>query len=338
MKGAPRVATTSEGSAAVGAGTSRGAAFAALVLANVLWAGTYTAGKIALGEVSPVMLNTLRFTIAALLLTPVLIHERARLKPLLRSRSDLLTLSLLILLGWVLNKILEYVGLSLSTASDVALLISTESLFTAALSWTLLRERVTRLGVAALAVGMIGAYLIVARGLIPTLTVSDGVNNAARILGDLLVILSLFVEAFYTIRGKTVLNRWPPLLFTALTITGSLLFWLPAGAVAVARDGWPRLTAPGWLGIGYMAVFATVCAYWLWFRGLTVFEGSAAAPLLFIQPLLGTLIALWLLNERLTWATLVGGALIIISMTLVLRGSAGASAPEAEVAMGEPSP
>lgn len=333
-----RVAATSDERATGGAGLSRGAAFAALALANVLWAGTYVAGKVALGEVSPVTLNAFRFTLAALLLSPVLIHERARIRPLLRSRADLLTLGLLVLLGWVLNKLFEYVGLALSTASDVALLISTESLFTAALSWTLLRERVTRLGVAALAVGMFGAYLVVARGLVPTLGASDGVNNTARIVGDLLVMLALFIEALYTIRGKTVLHRWPPLFFTALTITGSLVFWLPAGAVTLAQAGWPRLTLSGWLAIGYMAVFSTVLAYWLWFRGLTIFEGSAAAPLLFIQPLLGALLALWLLGERLTWVTVVGGALILLSMILVLRGGAGAAAPEAEAALVEPSP
>jgi drug/metabolite transporter (DMT)-like permease len=333
-----RVATTSDESVTAGAGLSRGAAFATLALANVLWAGTYAAGKIALVEISPVMLNSIRFTLAASLLAPVLFHERTRIRTIARSPRDLLTLGVLILLGWVLNKLFEYVGLALSTASDVALLISTESLFTAALSWIVLRERVTRLGVAALGVGMFGAYLVVARGLIPTFDTSDGVNNAARIAGDLLVMLALFIEALYTIRGKTVLDRWPPLFFTALTITGSLLFWLPAGAVAVARSGWPHLSLTGWIGVGYMAVFSTVVAYWLWFRGLTVFEGSAAAPLLFIQPLLGTLLAIWLLGDRLTWATVAGGALILLSMLLVLRGGAGAAAPEAEAALVEPAP
>ncbi len=144
----------------------------------------------------------------------------------------------LILLGWVLNKTLEYVGLSLSTAADVALLISTESIFTAILSWTLLRERVRGSGVLAIVAGLAGAYLIVARGLVPSLASGGG---ALRIVGDLLVILSLLVEAAYTIRGKTVLVRWPPLLFTSLTITGSLVVWLPAGAIAVARAGWPHL-------------------------------------------------------------------------------------------------
>ena len=194
---------------------SRRAAFGALVLANVLWAGSYTAGKVALAELPPVELNAVRFTLAALLLAPVLIRYR---KQIPRDRRMLFILLQLSLLGFVLNKALEYIGLSLSTASDVALLIATESLFTGLLSWIFLRERVTRTGVAALAVGLLGVYLIVERGLVPNL----GEGNTTRIVGDVLVVVSLLLEAGYTVRGKTTLTTLPPLLFTALTITGSL--------------------------------------------------------------------------------------------------------------------
>jgi drug/metabolite transporter (DMT)-like permease len=318
-------------------GISRGSGFAALILANALWAGTYTAGKIALGELSPVELNALRFTLAALVLCPVLVRNRRELLTLARDRWALVTLVQLILLGWVLNKTLEYVGLALSTAAEVALLISTESLFTAVLSWVVLRERVTRAGMLALVAGLIGAYLIVARGLVPNL--GAGAAGGWRIAGDLLVILSLFVEAIYTVRGKTVLGRWPPLLFTALTITGSLVVWLPAGAIAVAHSGWPPLTLPGMLAVLYMAVVSTAIAYWLWFRGLSVVDGSAAAPLLFIQPLLGTALAVWLLHDALSWATLVGGMLILASLMLVMRGGSRAVEPVAdEPVAGEPVP
>ncbi len=324
------------GTATGQAGISRGAGFLALILANALWAGTYTAGKVALGELSPVELNALRFTLAALLLCPVLIRNRRELAALTRDWRALLTLAQLILLGWVLNKLFEYVGLALSTAADVALLISTESLFTAVLSWTVLRERVTRAGILALGAGMLGAYLIVARGVVPNL--GGGVAGVWRIVGDLLVILSLLIEARYTIKGKTVLGRWPPLLFTALTITGSLTVWLPAGAIAVAHTGWPHLTPLGLLAVLYMTVVATVIAYWLWFRGLSVIDGSAAAPLLFIQPLLGTAIAVWLLHDALTWATLVGGALILGSLLLVMRSGGTTQPIAAEPVAGEPVP
>ena len=115
---------------------SRRAAFGALVAANVLWAGTYAIGKIALAEVPPIELNVIRFLLSAILLIPVLFHYR---KQIPRDRRMLFILLQLTLLGFVLNKALEYIGLALSTASDVALLIATESIFTGLLSWIFLR-------------------------------------------------------------------------------------------------------------------------------------------------------------------------------------------------------
>lgn len=294
-------------------GTTRRAALLTLVIANALWAGTYAAGKIALADLNPVELNALRFTIASLVLLPALARGWRRIP---RDRNSLLTLAMLTLLGFVLNKAFEYFGLALSTASDVALLIATESLFTAVLSWTLLRERVTSAGVAALVIGLAGVYLIVERGLLPVIGSSGG---NARIIGDLLVIFSLLLESGYTILGKRTLTQLPPLLFTAATLTGSLIAWIPAGAAAVARSGWPHITTAGWLATLYMALIATVTGYWLWFRALAVVDASTAAPTLFIQPLLGAALGVWLLGDTVSWATWAGGALIFVSLLLVMR-------------------
>lgn len=318
--GARVTTTAASGAKAVGGGGTAGrldrrGALLTLVLANILWAGTYTAGKVALRYLSPVELNAIRFSLAALMLSPVLLRGWRRLP---RDRRAVLMLAFLTLLGFVLNKTFEYIGLSLSTASDVALLIATESIFTALLSWTLLRERVTAAGVSALVVGLLGVYLIIERGFAPNL---GGGSGAARIVGDLLVVLSLLIEALYTVKGKSALAAVPPLLFTATTITGSLFVWLPAGAVAVAHSGWPHVPPQGWLAVLYMAAIATVAGYYLWFRGLTVVDGSAAAPLLFIQPLLGATLAILLLRDIVTWATLLGGALIGASLLLVMRGA-----------------
>jgi drug/metabolite transporter (DMT)-like permease len=290
-------------------------AFVALVLANVLWAGTYTAGKIALRELSPIMLNALSFLIAALLLSPVLIRH---LRQIPRDRRTFLLLVQLVLLGFVLNKVFEYFGLALSTASDVALLIATESLFTALLSWTFLREPVTRTGLAALGVGLAGAYLIVERGFLPNL---GGGGGSVRIVGDLLVVVALLMEAGYTVRGKQTLATLPPLLFTSVTIAGSMAFLVPAGVVAVLQSGVPHLSLAGWLAVLYMALVATVAGSWLWFRALNVVHASAAAPTLFIQPLLGAALAIWLLHDALTWATVLGGSCILASLLLVVRTS-----------------
>ncbi len=259
-----------------------------LITANILWAASYVAAKFVLRDTSVNLMLALRMSISALVLLPLLIALR---KELNLTRKDIPQLALLALAGFVINKILEYGGLALTTASDVALLITSESIFTAALSWILLRERFKRMTGAALLLGLLGVYLIVERSLVPNIPSGGG---ALRIIGDLMVVLALLLEAFYTVRGKALLVKHPPLLITAASIVG-------------------------WLGVLWMALMSTVVAYFAWFRGLASVDGSAAASALFVQPLLGTVLAIVLLNEQLTPMTVIGGMLIMLSVYLISR-------------------
>src|SRR5213078_2391795 len=109
---------------------------------------------------SVTMMLALRLALAALCLLPFVFLKR---KELHLTRKDIVQLAILACLGFVLNKLLEFGGLALSTASDVALLITSESIFTAAFSWVFLRERFKRLTGFALLLGFVGVYLIVER-------------------------------------------------------------------------------------------------------------------------------------------------------------------------------
>jgi len=284
-----------------------------LILANVLWACSYVAAKYVLRDISANMMNALRMIIAAMVLLPLLI---ARRKDLNLTRRDLPQLAVLAVIGIVLAKTFEFWGLAFSSASDVALLITSESIFTAVLSWLLLRERFKIMTVFALILGMFGVYLIVERSLVPNISSGGG---ALRILGDVLVILGLVCEAFYTVRGKSLLVKHPPLLITAAAIVGSAIVWIPIAGGEVLYSGWHPLSVTAWLGLGWLAIMSTVVAYLAWFKGLEKIEGSAAASTLFVQPLLGTILAIALLNDKILPTTIIGGLLIIISVYLISR-------------------
>ena len=284
-----------------------------LILANVLWACSYVAAKFVLRDISANMMNALRMIISAIVLLPLLIALRKQLN---LTRRDLPQLALLATVGIVMAKTLEFGGLAFSTASDVALLITSESIFTAVLSWLLLRERFKPLTGFALLLGLVGVYLIVERSLLPNIPPGGG---ALRILGDLLVILGLICEAFYTVRGKALLVKHPPLLITSAAIVGSAIVWVPLAGGEVLYSGWHPLSVTAWLGLGWLAIMSTVVAYLAWFKGLEKVDGSAAASTLFVQPLLGTILAIMLLNDQLLPTTIIGGILIVISVYLISR-------------------
>jgi drug/metabolite transporter (DMT)-like permease len=284
-----------------------------LITANVLWAASYVAAKFALLDTSVNIMLALRMGISALILLPFLIVGRKQLQ---LNRKSLVQLLILALIGFVINKLLEYGGLALTTASDVALLITSESIFTAALSWLILRERFKPLTGFALLLGFFGVYLIVERSLLPNIPSGGGVW---RIVGDLLVVLALLVEAFYTVRGKSLLVKYSPLLITAASIVVSMIFWTPVAAWEIIYTGWHPIGLVAWLSIAWLALLSTVVAYLAWFHGLAHVNGSSAASTLFIQPLLGTFLAIVLLHDQLTPMTIVGGILIIVSVYLISR-------------------
>jgi len=282
-----------------------------LILANVLWAGSYVAAKLALLDFSVTMMNSLRMIIAALVLLPFLLVRR---KDLRLGRRDLFQLALLALIGFVINKILEYSGLALTTASDVALLIASESIFTAILSWIFLRERFRLATGLALLLGLMGVYLIIERSLVPNIPAGGG---AWRIVGDLLVVLALTFEAFFTVRGKSMLVKHSPLLVTAAAIVGSTVFWIPMGGYELVAHGWHPVSWQSWLGLLWLALMSTAVGYLAWFKGLERIEGSGAATTLFIQPLLGATLAIILLGDQILPTTIIGGILILVSVYVI---------------------
>src|SRR5260221_4277961 len=106
-----------------------------LITANVLWAASYVAAKFALQDTSVNVMLALRMGISALVLLPFLIARRKQLK---LTRESVPQLLILTLVGFVINKLLEYGGLALTTASHVSLLITNETIFTPGTSCVLL--------------------------------------------------------------------------------------------------------------------------------------------------------------------------------------------------------
>src|SRR5262245_27018123 len=79
-----------------------------------------------------------------------------------------------------------------SSASGMALHIACGSIFTAILSWLMLYELFHKRAVFTLVLGLMRVYLVVERAVIPTIPAVGGIR---RILGDLLIILGLLVDA-----------------------------------------------------------------------------------------------------------------------------------------------
>ncbi|MDH4248200.1 MAG: DMT family transporter, partial [Deltaproteobacteria bacterium] len=204
-----------------------------LVGANLIWGGSYTVMKLALTGLTPYQVSLWRMLPAGLLALPLLVWQLRRHAMPGRVWP---VLGVVALLAFVGTKLLEVVGVNLSSATNAALLLSMEPLFTLALGVVVLKERISRRRGASFLLGVFGAYVLISRGLRPPEW------SAAHVTGDLLFLLGLTFEATTTIIGARYARRYPALLVTMATITLSLGVWLPLGLAEVLGPGAPDFT------------------------------------------------------------------------------------------------
>lgn len=282
-----------------------------LVGANLLWGSSWVIAKWTLADMTPIQVSAWRMILAGIPVLPWLwwVLRREPVSPGLWPR-------LLILGGvaFVLSKFLNLWGLNLTTATDASLLMAVEPLLTIALGALVLKEAFTKRRLSAFAVGAFGAYLLIAGGWgWPGL-------SSTHALGDIIFLIGLIGEAAYSVFGKSLLQRHSALLVTLATIAASLVFWLPLAAYDGIIHGWPPINGTTVTAMAVLGLGCTVLAYWAWFHALEELEVGFAALTIFLQPVWGALLAGVFLGESMGLTTLIGGALVLLSMYLALGG------------------
>jgi drug/metabolite transporter (DMT)-like permease len=310
---------------------NRKVAILLLVFANILWGSSYVVAKVALREVPPPLLGALRVILTSALLWPFLIWRaqaggKGRLiEPI--TLGDALRLARLGLLGVGASYLLDYWGIRLSTATDAALMIIAEVIFTALLAALLAGERLGKRKRAGVLVGSVGVLILVL-GNAPV--GEPGAAGWARAAGDGLILACLLCESIYTVLGASLARKYQPLTVLTLANTGSLLLWLPILLWYILAGSFPALSFAAIAGIIYLALITSALCYLIWFSVLRVAGSSVGAVSLFVQPLVGSVLGLALLGDPLTVALLAGAVLIFVAlylMTVPARGSALEEAP-----------
>jgi len=101
---------------------------------------------------------------------------------------------------------------------------------------------------------------------------------------------------------------------------GGGLVLLPLTIWSGSQTAWQDISVLAWLSVIYMAGFASVLAYLIYYYALTYAPASRVSGLSYLQPLLATLMAIPILHEPLTISLVTGGALILAGVFVTERG------------------
>ncbi|HLE98089.1 MAG TPA: DMT family transporter [Candidatus Thermoplasmatota archaeon] len=285
-----------------------GGAYVALVLVQVFFATMAVAGKLALRDLPPLVLAAVRVVAgaAALLVVARLVDRMG-----VPSRADLRTFAILGLFGVFLNQALFITGLRYTSAVNAVLLIATIPAFTYLFSALRGDHRPDSLHVAGLALSFIGVGVIVGAGSF----------TKAEIVGDALVVVNAACYAWYLVISRDVVARHPPATVIAWTfVAGSIGILVVASPWLVALD-WGGVPTRAWGWVAFIVAFPTVGSYLLNLVALRRLPSRTVAAFIYLQPLVGALLAVAVLDERLGVGTALGAALVLggIGMVLVER-------------------
>lgn len=227
--------------------------------------------------------------------------EHVKVKP-----KDLATISFSGVLGITLYFSMENIGVSLTTASNAALIVASYPAITSLLELILYKVKISKYKICGIALTMIGVYFLT--------SVGESSDSKNQLIGNLILIGTGFAWAFYTFMTRKVVDKYPPVTLSFYQTVAGSIFFIPLALLE--KDRWQVPTTGSFMLLVYLGVFCSVIAFLLYNYGLIKLSPSSSVSLMNLVPIFGVLFSVLLLQETITWRQIIGGLVVIIGVLL----------------------
>lgn len=263
-------------------------AYILLLLTTLFWGGNAIAGKLAVGHISPLLLNASRWTIAFVFLAWIGRRQVMADWPAIRPKLGLL--ATLGVLGFTIFNIALYTALVHTSAINASIEQAGMPMLIFMLNFLLFGVRARAAQFAGFIMSIAGVVLTASHG-DPAQLLHLAVN-----VGDALMLVAIVVYSIYTV----TLRYKPPVHWLSLMVvlTGSAT--LTSVPFAIGEFAWGGGIAPdarGWAIIAYTAIFPSILAQIFYIRGVELIGANRAGLFINLVPVFGTILSILLLGE-----------------------------------------
>jgi len=268
------------------------------LIVPITWGFGYALTKIGMDQFTPLLLMSLRFGIAGLILVWFT-------KPPWEYMRELFMIAFI---GSTIQYGFTYYGLKGIDVSTASILVQLEGPILALLSTLILKER---LGwPRALGMGLAFAGVVVIAGE-PRL--SDSLDSVALVITGAIfwAIAQIMISRLKSLSGITIL-AWVAIIATPQMLLISL----------VIEDGqWESIKSANlvdWSIVFYLSFIMTVIGYSVWYHLLRICDVSKISPFLMLLPVTSIIAGMVLLEEQFTLAMGIGGLLVMAGVASTL--------------------
>ncbi len=256
--------------------------------ANVLWGCMAPVSKAVLltGLVSAISLTTFRVLGAAVVFWIASLFTRKEQV----SSPDMIKLFFASLLGITLNQGAFILGVSMTSPIDASIVTTTTPIITMIIAALYLKEPITGKKVIGIAVGAIGAMLLILGGQ----TMAAGRGQSSSVWGDLLCLFAQFSFSAYIVFFKDLVGRYSPVTTMKWMFTYASICCIPFSYSSVAAINFSTVPMNDYLYIAYIVLCGTFLAYMIIPIGQKILRPTVACMYNYIQPILASIVAvLW---------------------------------------------
>jgi drug/metabolite transporter (DMT)-like permease len=275
------------------------------LLLTVFFFGTnFTAVKLVVESVPPILFAATRFTLAGLLLLPLALFfgSEGRL-----SRQDLLPMLGLGFVGVTLTQSVFTVGVGLTTAANTALVYSTAPVWGMLLAFALGWERPRVSGVLGISLCLFGVGAIVYGSL-------DFAGTS--LVGDALILAAAVFWGSYTVLTLSFLWRYSAVAVAAYAMTLGGLAAFPLAALDPSPLNLAALDGLTWGAAAYSALCSSAFGFAAWGWGVSHVGANRVLVYQYLVTLIGVSTGILLLGESFGAGQLVGATVILAGVYL----------------------
>jgi len=285
------------------------------VMASLIWGTSFPGTKAGLEHAgNDVFFLWLRFVVAIVITLPVVVYLR-------KMSLSIFKHPVIWLIGGfnAAGFIMQYVGLTITTASKTALLVDINVVGVAVLSYFIFKERLGKMQAAGIVCGTIGVFFL-------TLN-KDLVFDQDQVLGDVMVYLAGWSWAFFIVFNKKMLGKYNGVEISSAAIA-TCTVWLTLPTMYLGFSGADfAIETTGWAFVLYLGLFCTSIATLLWALGLEGVSATASATIMLVEVLTALAISIFWLHETMSTAAAFGSLLVLSAIYLVAGTGSGEKEP-----------
>jgi len=284
--------------------------YLALTFVSLFYGVNYSVLKIVVPEhLDPFGFIFFRVTIAAFIFWVIYFPKREHIN----WKEDGARLALCSLTGVAINQLLFYKGISLTSAVNGSIIMTLTPVMVLIWASIINREKITRLKIVGLLLGMIGAIIIFYQ--------PDHLLSQGNWKGDVLIFINGASYACYLVIVKPLMKKYQPVtVMTWIFLIGIILVTPVSLSKALATD-LSGFSVKVWLSITYAIIVVTVIVYQLNAWTLVRVNSSVVGAFIYLQPVFATATALLFFGEVFLLKHLLAALFVFTGVRLVTKRS-----------------